>query len=224
MGSASEAATPAGASTDGQRSPPLRRGPATDRFLGMSQPPEVNPYAPPVEVSSSVAPSAQPLFLYIPTTRLIVLSIVSMSLYEAYWIYKNWQYIKVRDNLPIRPIARGVFGVFYCHRLLTRMYRDAESRAVQVPAFSPSNLATGWVVLMILSNLVSRAPGVVPTILAAFIPSFLCLVPVQRYVNAVTRKRTPDAAYHGWSAGHIFCLVIGILLWAFLLLGAMAGT
>ena len=36
------------------------------------------------------------LFLHIPIARLILLSIASAGLYELYWIYKNWWYIKQR--------------------------------------------------------------------------------------------------------------------------------
>ena len=98
-----------------------------------------------------------PLFLYIPVARLVLLSIVSFGLYEAYWIYKNWSYIKERDGLNIMPFWRGVFGLFFCHSLLRRIYEDKEARVVQPPSFSAGGLATGWVVLMIVSNVVGRA-------------------------------------------------------------------
>jgi len=161
----------------------------------------------------------KPLFLYIPVVRLIILSIVSFSLYEAYWIYKNWRYIKERDGLNIHPFWRGVFGIFFCHSLLRRIHQDNDARSFQQPAFSPGGLATGWVVLIIAGNVISRLPSMAASIVSAFIPSFLCLVSVQNYVNAVTEKRNPSQRFYGWSAGHIVCLVIGLLVWAGLLLG-----
>ncbi len=175
---------------------------------------------------SDAPAAAKPLFLHIPTGRLIVLSIVSLSLYQAYWMYKNWRYIKERDNLKIRPFWRVVFGLFFCHSLLRSIHQDTEARAVQVPAFSPGRLATGWVVLMFLANILGRAPciapGIAPFLISAFIPSFLCLAPVQNYVNEVTKKRNANEPYYRWSAGHIVCLVIGIILWGLFLVGAMA--
>ena len=163
--------------------------------------------------------SDRPLFLHISPARLILLSIASMGLYEAYWIYKNWRYIKERDGLNISPFWRGVFGVFFCHSLLRRIHEDQEARSIQVPAFSPGGLATGWVILIIIANIVGRAPSIAASIIAAFIPSFLCLVPVQNYINAVTEKRNPGQKFYGWSSGHIVCLVIGIIIWALLLIG-----
>jgi hypothetical protein len=167
--------------------------------------------------------SDKPLFLYISPTRLIILSIASMGLFEAYWIYKNWRYIKERDGLNISPFWRGIFGIFFCHALLRRIHEDREARSIQIPAFSPVGLATGWVIFVIISNILSRAENIAVCIFAAFIPSFLCLVPVQNYINAVTEKRNPGQNYYGWSTGHVVCLVIGLITWGFLLVGLGAG-
>ncbi|HNQ51446.1 MAG TPA: hypothetical protein PKL03_08420 [Candidatus Omnitrophota bacterium] len=164
-----------------------------------------------------------PLFMRIPVGRLIFLSILSFSLYEAYWIYKNWRCIKERDGLKIRPFWRGIFGIFFCHSLLRRIHDDKEAGAVIAPEFSPQALATGWVILMLLSNVLSRVPGMAASIIAAIIPSFLCLVPVQKYINAVEKKRDPVSQFHPWSKGHIVCIVYGIIIWLLVLVGLFAG-
>ncbi|MFQ5754314.1 MAG: hypothetical protein ACE5HI_20200 [bacterium] len=160
----------------------------------------------------------KPLFLHIPIGRLIFMSIMSFGLYEMYWIYRNWKYIKERDDLDIRPFARGWFGIFWCHSLLRRIHEDKEARAVQSPSFSPGGLATGWVVLLIVSIAIARAP-IAASIISAFVPSFLCLVPVQNYINSVSEKRNPGKPYYGWSSGHIVCLVWGVIIWALSLIG-----
>jgi hypothetical protein len=162
---------------------------------------------------------ATTLFLYIPVARLILMSIVSFSLYEAYWMYKNWRYVQERDNLKIQPFWRAVFGIFFCHSLLRRIHEDNEARSLQVPSFSPNGLATGWVVLMIITNALSRVPGITASIVAVFIPSFLCLVPVQNYLNSVNEQRSPGQRYYRWSWGQIVLLVAGVLFWALLLAG-----
>jgi hypothetical protein len=132
-------------------------------------------------------------------------------------------YIKERYDLYIRPFARGWFGIFYCHSLLHRIHEDKEARAIQLPSFSPRGLATGWVVLVIVSIAMGRAPSITANIVAAFVPSFLCLVPVQNYINCVSMKRNPDETYYRWSMGHIVCLVWGIIIWSLILIGLGAG-
>ena len=142
------------------------------------------------------------------------MSIASWGLYEAYWIYKNWKYINEREGLGIRPFWRGFFGIFFCHSLLSRIKEDKDARALIEPSFS-AQLATGWVILLILANLIGGAPsGITLQIIAAVMPSYLFLVPVQNYINSVTKKRSPGANYHGWSAGHIVVLVLGLIGWA----------
>jgi hypothetical protein len=49
--------------------------------------------------------------------------------------------------------------------------------------------------------------------------SFLFLIPVQKYVNAVNERRIPGLPFYRWSSGHIVCLVFGIIIWAVLSLG-----
>lgn len=181
------------------------------------------PYPPPIPGTSPHAGAQSgPLFLHISVGRLILMSILSFSLYEAYWIYKNWSYVKERDHLDIRPFWRGIFGVFFCHSLLRRIHEDREARQVTAPSFSPGALATGWVILIIFANLLTRAPGIAATIVSAFIPSFLCLVPVQNYVNTVSKQRNLGQPYHGWSSGHIVCLVLGVIIWGILLFALSA--
>jgi hypothetical protein len=165
---------------------------------------------------------AAPLFLHISVTRLILMSVVSSGLYDAYWIYKNWRYVKERDKLIIRPFWRGIFGVFYCHSLLRRIHNDKEARSIQVPLFSPGILATIWVALTVISVVVSSAPGMISSIIGAFILIFcsLCFVPVQNYINDVIKKQISSKTYYPfWSLGHIVCLVLGIIIWIIFLTG-----
>ncbi len=75
-------------------------------------------------------------------------------------------------------------------------------------------LATGWLILVILATVVGYADGIEASIIGATMPSYLFLVPVQNYINSVTEKRSPGASYYGWSAGHVVCLVLGLIFWA----------
>lgn len=154
-----------------------------------------------------------PLFLHIPIWRLVVLAIFSCGAYEAYWIYKNWRYVKERDRLKISPFWRGIFGIFFCHGIMKRIHEDPEARAVLTPSFSAGWLATGFVVLTLAANLIARAPTIA-AVAAPFIPAFLFLLPVQSYVNKVSRQRRPAEKYYRWSAGHFVCLAYGAAVWA----------
>ena len=164
------------------------------------------------------------MFLYIPTARLIVMSIVSLGIYEAYWIYRNWRYIKERDGLKIQPFWRGVFGIFFIHSLLKAIRTDPATSHIAPAKFSPGGLATGWIILKFLGNALGRAPDPAVSLFGIIIsaPTVLFLIPVQNHINALNEVSSLRPAYYPFSIGHIVCLVIGIIVWLLILVGLAA--
>jgi hypothetical protein len=177
------------------------------RRRGLAEPAEV------VGGTATGVASDEIRYLQVSPARIILLSILSFGVYEAYWIYKNWNYIKARTGRPMMPFWRGIFGIFFCHSLFREIYEDSQSRALVEPTFSAGGLATGFVVLTILGGLIGRAPGAIASIIGAIMPSYLCLVPVQNYVNEVGARRPGGLVYYGWSLGHIVCIIIGLIVW-----------
>lgn len=159
------------------------------------------------------------MFLYIPTERLVGMSIVSLGLYQAYWIYRNWRYLKERDGLTIQPFWRGVFGLLFLHSLLKQIKGDAITNRIQPATFSPDGLATGWVILTLLGTLLGRAPEPRVYLIGIIISSAsVCfLLPVQTYINAVNEASSIRPSHYEWSGGHVLCLVIGIVMWLLIL-------
>ena len=159
--------------------------------------------------------TSEPLFLRIPITRLVLLSILSCGIYEAYWIYEHWAHLKRRDRLRISPFWRGTLCVFFCHSLFKRIHSDAELRSVQEPHFSPGLLAAGWITTVVITNAIDLAPGPIATVTALLVPSYLFFVPVQNFINLAIHKREPAQPYHRWAIGHVLCLVLGLAMWGF---------
>lgn len=181
-----------------------------------AQPP---PY--PESTRSAAMPSSDAMFLYIPTGRLIGMSIATLGLYQAYWVYRNWRFLKDRDGLSIQPFWRGIFGVFFISSLLNKIKTDTAAIRIQPASFSPGGLAAGWIVLIILGNLLGRAPAVGANIFGIIlsVSAVFCILPVQQYINALNESLPTRPAYYGWSTGHIVCLVVGIILWLLVMVG-----
>src|ERR1051326_4300794 len=78
---------------------------------------------PPIEFSKRQATQLPggAMFLYIPLSRLIIMSLVSFGLYEVYWMYRNWKFLQERDGLDINPLGRGIFGQLFVYQLLKAM-------------------------------------------------------------------------------------------------------
>ena len=164
-----------------------------------------------------------PVFLYIPIWRLVVLSIATLGLYDAYWIYRNWRYLKERDGLKIMPFWRGLFGVFHCHTLLKAIHGDRIASSAAAPAFDASKLATAWVALMIMGRVMGRSEVYAVNLVGLFFSlfTFLALVPVQRYVNEVNERLPVRPEFRHWSIGHWVCLGFGVVMWGLILLGML---
>lgn len=177
-------------------------------------------------VASGVSEYDGPLYLFISKKRLILMSILSLGLYETYWIYKNWSFVKKRMKSDIQPFWRGIFGIFYCHGLLKTIHDDPELNKIESPQFSPSTLATWWVITNILGNLVNRATNKIDNIglqlfglFITVLTSLTCMffLPVQEYINEVHERLGYTEKYDFWSSGHIVCLVLGVIAWMIIL-------
>lgn len=188
------------------------------------------PQLPPIPAIRTTAAISSPpsnsgaMFLYIPTGRLIAMSIVSFGLYDAYWIYRNWRYLKERDGLKIQPFWRGIFGVFFIHSLLKAIKTDPTPSGVAPAKFSPGGLSTGWITLKFIGHVFNRthdpAVDLIGIIISA--PTFCFLLPAQNHINAMNEALPVRPAYYGFSGGHIVCLVIGIIAWLLTLIGLAA--
>jgi hypothetical protein len=166
-------------------------------------------------VRPNVGNMLPPVYLYIPITRFIFMSFISFGLYSAYWIYKNWRYVKERDGLEISPFWRGIFGVFFVHGILEIIRYDTEANRIEPATFSPFALTAGWVLLLFFGYTLESMDTVGLNILGIFLASFSLLIftPVQIYINRINDKRTPRPSYTKWSLGHILCLLLGAALW-----------
>jgi hypothetical protein len=44
--------------------------------------------------------------------KLFILSVLTLSTYQLYWLYRNWSHIKEYSQQPIRPVGRTVAALF----------------------------------------------------------------------------------------------------------------
>jgi hypothetical protein len=146
-------------------------------------------------------------------TKFLLLSIGTLGLYEIYWFYKNWGFIKARDRSDISPAWRSLFGILFCYRLLRRVSDDAVARGGRpLPA---GWLAAGWVI----TTLLARLPD--PYWLVTF-SAVLFLLPVQARINSLNAQAAPGHDPNArFSGTNILGLVVGGLIFALGLLGTL---
>ncbi|MCO7521906.1 MULTISPECIES: hypothetical protein [unclassified Pseudomonas] len=92
-------------------------------------------------------------FYVVSRGKFLTLFILTFSLYQLYWAYKNWKQFKLSSGEDLWPVARAIFAIFFTHAL----YREADARlkrdgrSIQWPH---RRLATLFVVMLIISNII----------------------------------------------------------------------
>ena len=150
-----------------------------------------NVYAPPAARVADVPETGSPLesegerppFFPVSVLKLVLLSGCTFGLYELYWFYKHWQYIKEREGLDIRPFWRAFFGYFFCYRFFEKV-RDYDSPALELSFLPAGPLTAGWILVTILWRLPEPY-----WLLSNFAVVFL--IPVQMRVNHVNNTVAP---------------------------------
>jgi hypothetical protein len=164
------------------------------------------------------------LFYYIPVSRLVTMSILSCGLYDLYWIYKNYRYLKERDGLRVLAFWRGIFGIFFCHNLFKRIANDRVLYMHRPIAFSPNMLATVWVVLFIATLMLPSDINVYMLLAISLIVvpiSVACFIPLQNHINDANERFRAGQAFSPWSTGDAVCLVVGLFGWFSMLIVAV---
>lgn len=163
----------------------------------------------------------EPLFLYIPTLRLIGMNILTVGWYDIYWLYKNYSFLKQRYELNIDPFGRAFFAIFYYYDLFTRIHDDQHANQVKDPQFSVTTVGVIFYLGIILQVIFSAALG--KTDYAFLVWIFLAMeiysmVQVQSYINEVISLEYPNQGYYGWSTGHIILLILGCIYWLLIIM------
>jgi hypothetical protein len=163
---------------------------------------ENNPYAPPKAAVADVEPAATDALAFFPVsnTKLIVMSTLTLTLYQFFWFYKNWACVRARGGHAL-PLVRTVFAVFFCYPLFRRVRNHRRDLASgKLPA---GLLASGWIVVTLLSNLYGSNWLYLASLLASYL-SVGFFIPVQNAINAINRAERPDhdpnARFTIWNA------------------------
>ena len=156
----------------------------------------------------------EPEFFAVSPVKLVLMSICTFGLYEFFWFYRNWWYIKIREDSILLPLPRTIFSVIYCIPLFLRIKWDAESCSI-AHSVLPRLMGAGWFAL----HLSPFLPA--PYFLLTFLSSVI-LVPVQIAANKVNEHLRPgydpNTKFTKWN---ITAVVVGGLFISFLLLGIL---
>jgi hypothetical protein len=164
-----------------------------------------------------------------PIYELVVLLILTGSLYQLYWFYRNWRDFKAYKNLDIYVGLRtlGLFIPLVNLYLIGTQFRDMRNYEVEagIKPFSLYGVIILWVVLSVLSVRLSFYANPF-TGVASLILAFCLVIPfymVQKSLNEYWMKEQDDLPLRkGISGGEILVLIVGLILLGLELLGIVA--
>lgn len=78
-----------------------------------------NVYAPP-QADLGQIEANESEFYVVGRAKLLCLFVLTLGLYQWYWSYKQWSQYKQATGAAIWPVARGVFSIFFVHKLYAR--------------------------------------------------------------------------------------------------------
>ena len=134
--------------------------------------------------ADQVPEAAQPFFA-VSVTKLIVLSLCTLGLYQVYWFYQNWKRIHAREDVAMLPLARAIFCIFYCYAAFRRI-RDFRTQRGANTSLAAGELAAGWIIFTLLANI--PEPYFLLSLLAVGF-----MAPVQATVQQINAEVAPTS-------------------------------
>lgn len=124
---------------------------------------------------------------YFPVARqkLIVMSVTTLSLYQIYWFYRNFQRMNARSGSGASPFWRAITAPLTAHGLFAAVRTDAQSRFIAAN-WSSAGLAAIYFFLTLCCFL--DYPWWTIALCSVF-----ALVPVHATMEQVNRKVAPAA-------------------------------
>ncbi|MBJ9956826.1 hypothetical protein [Acinetobacter courvalinii] len=146
--------------------------------------------------------------------RFIFLSIISLGLYELWWIFKAWRFFAIKDHLNIMPAARAIFSIFFLYSLLKKIREYAKAQG-DVQEFSAGWMYIGYILFaLVFANLPDPYWLISSVSFMFLIPAFVALNHAKEQddqLNAMIQEK--------FNIAQIFVIIIGSIFWILLLIG-----
>lgn len=161
--------------------------------------------------------------------KMAILFLATFGLYTVYWFYRNWRNLKDFHGTKIWPLPRAIFFIFFTHSLFARVAVLLKEKQPEYE-WSPNLLATLFVVVSIISNVLDRLSyreigspftDILSLVMLPF--ALVILLKAQDAINLGQDDR------HGQSNRRLtlynyLWIVLGGIFWIFVAIGLLAIT
>jgi hypothetical protein len=161
------------------------------------------------------------IYYYIPIKRFVLLSILSLGLFQFYWFYKQWFYWAHKHKQIHRSFDREVSWWFFPLMIFEKIETDRELNAVIRADFNGTLLFWMWLGAGVVINMLTFASGHSSFMTNLFyyvggIGDIIFLIPIQRYINRVNAKL--GNTYDKSGTGLYLTIISGIFILVYALI------
>ena len=145
------------------------------------------------------APVESGFYYPVSLAKLVIFTVATFGYYQIFWFYRNWQYIKQRDDSAIMPFWRAVFTPIWFFPFYQDLKLDSERRLGK--SILPG---THWAVLLLILLVGTNAIESFGEPYELFsLLSVLGLLPFANYILFINRNHPETTNYHSiWRIRH----------------------
>lgn len=157
------------------------------------------------------------VFYPVSMTKFAVMSFMTFGLYQYYWIFKNWQWVRDVENEVISPFWRTFFSVIFNFSLFSRLGK-AEGGGYPWFRYVAIPLAVLSLLSELLDGIVNQGDDLTPLDLLTFAP-FLVLFPVAAQalkLNSDRKALVAENSRFTWQSYVVMLMFAPVVLLALL--------
>ncbi len=162
--------------------------------------------------------AAEQVFYPVRLSKFIPMTILTFGMYELYWAFRQWRWVRVHKGEKIWPTWRAIFGVITNFSLFPRMARESEQGFKWFKNWAIP-LATIILLLNICSAMIDEFDVPLWTSIAVYWIALLAFVPVVMQVEKLNEERPnilDENSKYGWQA--ILGIIVSAPLYYFIFL------
>jgi len=151
----------------------------------------------------------------INVNKFIALSLITVGLYNFWWIYKSWRFIRDQEKSEILPAFRTIFSLFFLIPLFNRILKLAK-RSGYEPNYPSIILFIGFLLVSFLAYLPE------PYFLFSLVGFVFLIPPFKAIKYAIANcEGFKENELRTFNGRQIFLLVIFGIIWILYILGFM---
>ncbi len=163
------------------------------------------------ELEHSISESEPPIFFPVSIAKLLVLSVCTFGIYEFYWFYKNWKFVKENRGLKIMPFWRTIFSPLFCYSLFEAVTKHAKRKKVIV------KYSSGWLTVGFILTIMTT--GLPEPFWCISMLSVLTFLPARSVIGTLNAKINSTRRNYKFSGWNIVAIVFGVILWGLVIWG-----